>query len=72
MEKILSAMTKVESSTVDEVGFQNDKLYVKFKNGNTYVYLNVGEDVYESLIKSESKGKFLNESIKTRFTCQKL
>jgi hypothetical protein len=57
---------KVNSSNVQEVGYSDNNLYVKYKSG-TYKYENVDKSVYESLLTSESKGKFMNENIKGKY-----
>lgn len=58
--------TEVKSSNIISVGHDGTNLYVNYKSG-TYKYENVDKSVYESLISSESKGRFMNENIKGRY-----
>ena len=55
--------TPVQSSNIISVGHDGTNLYVNYKSG-TYKYENVDKSVYESLLSSESKGRFMNENIK--------
>jgi hypothetical protein len=59
--------TPVQSSNIISVGHDGTNLYVNYKSG-TYKYDNVDKSVYESLISSESKGRFMNENIKGKYT----
>lgn len=61
----------VNSSNVKEVGHDGTNLYVRYNSG-TYVYENVDKSVYESLLNSESKGKFMNENIKGRYNYSRI
>ena len=58
--------TEVKSSNIISIGHDGTNLYVNYKSG-TYKYENVDKSVYESLISSESKGKFMNENIKGKY-----
>lgn len=64
MEKI--KFTEVKSSNIISVGHDETNLYVNYKSG-TYKYENVDKSVYESLLSSESKGRFMNENIKGKY-----
>lgn len=63
-------MIPVESSNVDFVGlYKYDKhitghLFVEFNNGGVYQYEHVQKDVFEKLLASESKGRFLHVNIR--------
>ena len=61
-------LSKVVSSSVEAVGYENGMLVVRFKSGEYYIYQGVPESKYEELLKAESVGKFLNESIKPNYT----
>lgn len=63
--------TKVDSSNIISVGYDDNSLYVNYKSG-TYKYENVDRSVYESLLTSESKGRFMNENIKGKYSYSKL
>lgn len=56
--------TKVVSSNIDQVGWQDHVLYVAFLNGRKYLYKGVPEIVYERLCNAESVGKEFNASVK--------
>ena len=58
--------TQVKSSNIISIGHDGTNLYVNYKSG-TYKYENVDKSVYESLISSESKGRFMNENIKGKY-----
>lgn len=64
-------LTKVKSSNIIAVGWENDKLYVEYPGG-IYTYNNVSKDLYEKLLSAESKGHFLNEEIKGRYAFSKI
>lgn len=60
--------TPVESSNIISVGYDETTLsmYVNYPSG-TYKYDGVDKSVYESLLTSPSKGKFMNENIKGQY-----
>lgn len=62
---------KVQSSNIQEVGYLNNDLYVRYASG-TYVYEGVEKSLYEGLVSSESKGKYMNEHIKGMFKYRKI
>lgn len=60
----------VESSSIASVGYDVGRrlLEVEFKeSGDVYQYLEVPSEVYEGLLASESRGRYLNTSIKGVF-----
>ena len=59
--------TEVKSSNIISVGHDGTNLYVNYKSG-TYKYENVDKTIYESLLTSDSKGKFMNENIKGKYS----
>ena len=56
-------MVKVVSSNVQEVGWENNTLYVQYNSG-LYAYADVDQKLYEDLLKAESKGRFLAENVR--------
>lgn len=58
--------TEVQSSNVRRVAHDaaEDVLLVEFSSGGTYQYQGVPEDVFKTLLESESVGRFLSERIK--------
>ena len=66
-------MIDVMSSNVESIGWENNTLFVKYKqNGITYSYDNVPENVFNDLMNAPSHGRFVNESIKPYYTCTRL
>ena len=65
-------LKKVKSSNIDSVGYENENLYIQYQSGAIYKYKNVPKVIYESLMDSDSKGRYMNSSIKTKFEYEKL
>lgn len=51
----------VSSSRMNAVGWEDDNMYIQFKDGSIYVYLNVSESEYHDFINSPSLGSALNQ-----------
>jgi len=64
----------VTSSTVLSIGYEptSSTLEVEFKNGGVYQYYNVPEMIYQQLMASDSKGKFLHAYIKPAYPCSRV
>ena len=60
--------TPVKSSNIISVGYDEttSSLYVNYPSG-TYKYDGIEKSVYESLLASPSKGRFMSENIKGRY-----
>jgi len=43
------------------------RLQIKYVSGNVYEYFDVPETVYAEMLKSGSKGEFLNKEIKGKY-----
>lgn len=68
-------MVTVNSTNIDSVGYNADTqtLTVKFRvSGQTYEYLNVPQTLYEGLMASESKGKYINDNIRSQFNYRRV
>jgi hypothetical protein len=67
-------MTFVKSSQIKAIGYdtETNELYVDFNNGTTYKYLNVELEVFETMCKAESVGKYLGSFIKNVYEYIKL
>ena len=65
-------MTKVESSNVQAVGWNDGILFVQFKNDSIYQYDNVPEDEFQGLVNAESVGRYLNTNIKGNYNYTKV
>lgn len=59
--------TPVESSNLAGVRWDEDSLFVQFKNGGVYQYHDVPKSEFDELIESNSKGQFLNSRIKPNY-----
>ena len=68
-------MIFVDSSNIEAIGYDSAtrELHVRFlKSGETYVYYEVEESVFEDFKRADSKGVFLNANIKDRYGFGKL
>lgn len=68
-------MIFVDSSNVEAIGYESTtrELHVRFvKSGETYVYDEVEEWVFEEFKGADSKGTFLNTRIKNQYNYRKL
>jgi len=65
---------KVSSSNIESIGYDKERkeLYVEFRGGGIYVYVGVPGLVYEKLMESNSKGRFLANNVKSVFLCSKV
>lgn len=63
-------MQYVDSSNIEAIGYDPaaQELHVRFlKSGETYVYYNVEEWVFNEIMQADSKGTYLNNNIKGRY-----
>jgi hypothetical protein len=68
-------MIFVDSSNVEAIGYDiaTQQLHVRFvKSGETYVYYDVEDWVFEEFKRADSKGIFLNTTVKGRYNFAKL
>ena len=68
-------MHYVDSTNVEAIGYDPDtmELHVLFlKSGETYVYYNIEEWVFNEFMQADSKGQYLNRNIKGRYDFGKL
>ncbi|AGF56424.1 hypothetical protein B0P06_005311 [Clostridium saccharoperbutylacetonicum] len=49
----------VSSSRMNAVGWENNTMFIKFKDGSVYAYMNVSESHYIDFINSPSLGSAL-------------
>jgi hypothetical protein len=64
-------LINVQSSNIIAIGWQDNTLFVQYKSG-TYAYDGVSKELYELLVAAESKGRWMNEQIKGKYTYKKL
>lgn len=57
----------VSSSNLREVLYKDGNLYVKFKSGSVYLYLDVPLAIYLALLSARSKGSYHYHHIRTSF-----
>ena len=68
-------MHYVDSSNVEAIGYDSDNqvLHVRFvESGETYLYYDVEEWVFHEFLQADSKGIYLNTSIKGGYQYSKL
>jgi len=63
-------MQPVSSSNIASIGYDEEthQLKVEFIGGRVYTYYEVSREVYQELMASESKGKYLHQYIKGVYT----
>ncbi|WP_373371922.1 KTSC domain-containing protein [Archangium lansingense] len=64
----------VQSSNVASIGYvpESQTLEVEFKDSAIYQYLGVPAALYDALMRAPSKGAFLHERIKDRFSYRRI
>ena len=64
----------VESSSLASVGYDATSrvLEVEFRHGAVYRYRDVPPETSAALLSAESKGRFLNEEIRSLYECLKV
>lgn len=65
-----AARVAVESSSVASVGYDAARavLELEFRNGAVYRYFAVPAPVYEGLMRSESKGVYVNRLVRNAYS----
>ena len=59
--------TKVISSNIASIGYENGTLEVEFNNGKIYRYAGIPEHLYLSLLSAPSKGTYFAQNIRNRY-----
>ena len=59
-------MIEINSSVVKSVSYEIDSLYVLFQDGSLYSY-NAPVQVFKQWLIAESKGKFFNMNVRSKF-----
>ena len=66
-------MTSVKSSNINKIGYDGGGcLFVRFNNGGLYRYDNIPAEIYDVLMKAESKGRFLRQNIIGKYKYERL
>jgi hypothetical protein len=62
-------MIPVSSSQLESIGYDEERneLFVEFKKGKVYRYLDVPKTVYTNFLNAESFGSFFFHSVKGQF-----
>jgi hypothetical protein len=62
-------MQPLNSSNLDSAGFdpETGTLVVQFKSGKSYRWIEVTQDIYDSLMEASSPGRYFNEFIAGKF-----
>ena len=62
---------EVESSVIHAVGHTR-VLEIEFESGRVYQYFDVPQDIYDSMLQSDSKGRYFNAHIRGKFPYQEI
>lgn len=62
----------VNSSNLDAIGWELNKLFIRFRSGETYSYADVPFDYFNAMQKVESAGKYFHKMIRGNFHYTKL
>ncbi|ELS32443.1 hypothetical protein Pse7429DRAFT_2455 [Pseudanabaena biceps PCC 7429] len=67
-------MIDVDSSMLSSVGYDSatQTLRTVFNSGKTYDYFKVSQEVYDELIASESKGRYMRDEIIDMYSYQQV
>ena len=65
-------MEDVNSSNLKKVGHDGQDLFLEYSSGALYKYSDVPRSLYEELLTSESKGKFVNACVKGKYEFKRL
>lgn len=76
LEPVISSNVKGigwERNVLKNDGFiPKDILLIEFSSGDIYEYIGVSEEVYKELMKSESKGSYINQKIRNKYQTNKI
>lgn len=63
-----------QSSNIDSFGYSlyNKELTVKFKSNDVYVYYDVPQNKFISMINADSRGKYFIKNIREKYSSDKL
>ena len=65
---------QVESAAISAIRYDQDraKLFVRFHDGDEYVYVGVPGEVHRGFIDADSKGRFFAHEIRDQYPYNKL
>jgi hypothetical protein len=64
-------MISVGSSAINAVGYDpvSMQLHIRFKQGHTYIFCRVPQNIYDGLMSASSKGSYYDSHIRERYHC---
>ena len=62
------------STVIDDIRYEEgrEKLYIRFVDGDEYVYVGVPGEVHRSFVEADSKGRFFQAEIRDRYPFNRL
>jgi hypothetical protein len=65
---------QVESAAISDIRYDEDrsKLFVRFHDGDEYVYVGVPGEVHRSFVDADSKGQFFAFEIRDQYPYNKI
>lgn len=65
---------QVDSEAISDIAYDADraKLFVRFNDGDRYVYVGVPGEVHRSFVDAKSKGRFFAYEIRDRYPYNKI
>lgn len=65
---------QVESTAIQDIRYdeQRSKLFVRFNDGDEYVYVGVPGEVHRSFVEADSKGRFFAYEIRDKYPYNRL
>ena len=65
---------RVDSTAITDIEYEDDhgKLYVRFIDGDRYVYVGVPGEVHRSFLSADSKGRFFAYEIRDQYPYNKV
>jgi len=64
-------MNSVNSSAISHIGYDRDtkQMKITFKQGKTYDYCGVPENIFDEFLNASSVGKYYDKYIKDNYDC---
>ncbi len=65
---------QIESAAISDIRYDEDraKLFVRFLDGDEYVYVGVPGEVHRSFVDADSKGRFFAYEIRDQYPYNKI
>jgi len=64
----------VDSEAISDIRYDEEraKLFIRFNDGDEYVYVGVPGEVHRSFVEADSKGRFFQAEIRDRYPYNRL